>query len=152
MHKLVEKITAQGFFPADTTLTLPYESRIKARLHVYLDNGMEAGLFLPRGLVLRDGDLLRAEDDLIVLICAAEETVSTVYTNDPLLLARLCFHLGNRHTHLQITPAWLRYQHDHVLDDMVISLGGEVTVENAPFEPEAGAYSETAPQHHHHSH
>ena len=50
------------------------------------------------------------------------------------------YHLGNRHVPLQIAPGRLRYQHDHVLDDMVRGMGLEVTVEEAPFEPEPGAY------------
>ena len=58
----------------------------------------------------------------------------------PRALARAAYHLGNRHVALQIGAGWLRYGHDHVLDDMVRGLGLTVTVEQAPFEPEAGAY------------
>jgi len=63
-----------------------------------------------------------------------------VRTDDPLLFARVCYHLGNRHIALQILPGELRYLHDHVLDHMVVGLGLSVRVENLPFEPEAGAY------------
>jgi urease accessory protein len=75
------------------------------------------------------------------LILAAPEQVSVARTDDALLLARACYHLGNRHVALQITPGELRYLADHVLDDMVRGLGLAVTQESAPFEPEAGAYS-----------
>ncbi|MFT6287054.1 MAG: urease accessory protein [Alcanivorax sp.] len=123
-----------------TTLSLPIDQRQKSRLKVILDDGREAGLFLPRGQVLRGGDLLQSTEGLVVMVEAAAESVSTVNSEDALALARVCYHLGNRHVSLQITATWIRYQHDHVLDDMVIGLGLPVTVEQAPFEPEGGAY------------
>jgi len=128
--------------PEDTTLVLnlPFELRQKSRLKVALNNGTEVGLMLPRGHLLRGGDCLRAEDGSIIRIEAADETVSTVRHSDPLMIARASYHLGNRHVPLQIGTGWLRYQHDHVLDDMVRGLGLEVSCEAAPFEPEAGAY------------
>lgn len=132
-----------------TTLTLPYEQRIKCRLRVTLDDGRAAGLFLERGSALRDGDCVASEDGVAVRVRAAAETVSSVRCADPLLLARACYHLGNRHVPLQIDLGVLRYQHDHVLDDMLRGLGLEVTIEQARFEPEPGAYSA---QKHEHSH
>ncbi|NOX43395.1 MAG: urease accessory protein UreE [Gammaproteobacteria bacterium] len=125
---------------AQASLTLPYELRQKSRLHTRLDNDKEVGLLLPRGTVLRQGDLLRADNGLIIEIKAANEQVSTARSNNALLLARACYHLGNRHVALQIGDTWLRYLHDHVLDDMVKNLGLELVSEQAPFEPEAGAY------------
>ena len=131
--------------PATVTLTLALEQRVKARQRVTLDDGREAGLFLERGETLRDGDCLAGEQGERVRIIAAAEPVSTAYADDPLLLARACYHLGNRHVALQIADGWVRYQPDHVLDDMVRRLGLRVAQEQAPFEPEAGAY-----RHHHH--
>jgi urease accessory protein len=64
------------------------------------------------------------------------------------MLASAAYHLGNRHVALQIGNGWVRYQHDHVLDDLVTGLGLEITVEHAPFEPEGGSYSGE----HRHSH
>lgn len=125
---------------ADVQLVLPFQLRTKSRLRTSLPNGEEVGLILERGSVLRDGDLLLAEDGRVVQIVAAPETVSTVKANDALSLTRASYHLGNRHVPLQIGAGWLRYQHDHVLDDMVRGLGLSVEVEDAPFEPEAGAY------------
>lgn len=133
--------------PAQITLTLPFEQRQKSRLRTRLDNGQEAGLFLPRGAVLRHGDRLRAANGLMVEVRAAPETVSTAHATDPLVLARAAYHLGNRHVALQLAPGWLRYLHDHVLDDMVRELGLEVVCEQAPFEPETGAYSSGHHQH-----
>ncbi|MDG4553902.1 MAG: urease accessory protein UreE [Candidatus Competibacter sp.] len=132
---------------AQTTLTLPFEQRRKSRLRTRLDNGRDAGLFLPRGTVLRHGDRLRATSGLVVEVRAAPETVSTARADDALLLARAAYHLGNRHVALQLGSGWLRYSHDHVLDDMARELGLTVSREQAPFEPEAGAYG--GERHHH---
>jgi urease accessory protein len=76
----------------------------------------------------------------VIEIDAASETVSTVRSADHRWLARAAYHLGNRHVALQIGEGWLRYSHDHVLDQMLHGLGLAVTVEQASFEPEAGAY------------
>ena len=122
------------------TLTLTFDQRSKSRQKVTLDNGVEAGLFLTRGSILQQGDLLRAETGEVVEVVAADESVSSVYVDNPLMIARTCYHLGNRHVALQITAGFIRYQHDHVLDDMVRGLGLDVIVEKAAFEPEAGAY------------
>jgi urease accessory protein len=137
----------------DATLSLPIDKRIKSRLKVTLDDGREAGLFLSRGEILRGGDLLQSTEGLVIQVKAAAETVSTVHSDNALALARACYHLGNRHVPLQIAGSWVRYQHDHVLDDMVQGLGLVVTVEQAPFEPEAGAYKSGGHSHSHgHSH
>jgi urease accessory protein len=125
----------------DAQLVLPFELRSKSRLRTALSNGEEVGLVLERGTVLRGGDLLEADDGRIVEVVAAPETVSTVTTSDPWQLSRVAYHLGNRHVALQIGAGWVRYQHDHVLDDMVRGLGSSMKLEQSPFEPEAGAYS-----------
>lgn len=131
-------------------LSLPIDQRVKSRLKVTLDDGREAGLFLPRGQILRGGDLLQSTDGLVIRVAAARETVSTVHSDNAHALARACYHLGNRHVPLQIAATWVRYQHDHVLDSMVAGLGLSVEVEQVPFEPEAGAYQRTAHGDHHH--
>lgn len=147
MIRLTRRIT--GATAPQATLTLPLEQRNRSRLRVMLDNGAEAGVFLERGTRLRDGDMLADDDGFTVLVRAAPELVSTVTSDDPLTLARASYHLGNRHVPLQIEPGGLRYQHDHVLDAMVRGLGLDVTVEQAPFEPEAGAYGDHDQAHGH---
>jgi len=140
---------------ADATLTLPIEQRVRSRLKVTLDDGRDAGLFLPRGTLIRGGDYLSDNNGLIIEIIAANESVSTLHCNDTTQLVRAAYHLGNRHIPLQIESNWLRYQHDHVLDEMLAQMGLNVTVESAPFEPEAGAYQQAPHQHSHghdHSH
>ncbi|NOI79831.1 urease accessory protein UreE [Vibrio tubiashii] len=131
-------------------LSLPIDSRIKSRLKVELDDGREAGLFLPRGHILRGGEQLKSLCGMIVEIKAAPEKVSTVYCSDLHLLTRVAYHLGNRHVPLQVEFGWVRYQHDHVLDEMVEGLGAKVTTEDASFEPESGAYGGRSGGHHHH--
>lgn len=128
--------------PHQATLTLPFELRQKSRLRVRLDSGEDVALTMPRGRVLRGGDRLRADDGTIVLVRAAAELVSTVTAAEPEPLARAAYHLGNRHVPVQVGAGFLRYQHDHVLDDMVRAIGVEVRAEQAPFEPEAGAYAQ----------
>lgn len=135
----------------NTTLTLAKDQREKSRLKVLLDDGREAGLFFPKGTRFQEGDgLISTDGETLVEVKAAPEAVSTVQCDDPLLLAKACYHLGNRHVPLQIDKHFLRYQHDHVLDEMVSGLGLRVTSEQAPFEPESGAYSGGG--HHSHSH
>ncbi|MET0068152.1 MAG: urease accessory protein UreE [Candidatus Thiodiazotropha sp.] len=150
MIRLTEKIHDHG--DEDTTLTLTLDQRIKCRLRVSLDSGEDAGLFLARGTTLQAGDLLRSEQGLRVRIKAADETLSRVVCDDPLLMARACYHLGNRHVLLQIEPGRISYLHDHVLDEMLAGLGLAVEVVRAPFEPEPGAYGGSAEKGHAHAH
>ncbi|EFM5692549.1 urease accessory protein UreE, partial [Escherichia coli] len=112
--------------PAQTTasVTLPVDMRVKSRIKVTLNDGRQAGLLLPRGLLLRDGDILSNENgDEFIKVIAADEAVSVVRCADPFMLAKACWHLGNRHVPLQIMPGELRYHHDHVLDDMLRQFG-----------------------------
>ena len=148
MLKITEKLAAP-LTPSES-LTLPFEKRQKSRLRVSLDNNQEAALMMERGSVLRHGELLRAGNGLVVEVRAANEEVAVISTEDSFLLARACYHLGNRHVPLQIGEGWLRIQRDHVLEEMVQSLGLFVKHECAPFEPESGAYS--GHSYHSHSH
>ena len=124
----------------DLVLKLPFELRQKSRLKATLNNGTEIGFMLPRGYLLRGGDCVKAEDGSIIRIEAADEEVSTVHHANSIMLTRASYHLGNRHVSLQIGDGWIRYSHDHVLDEMVKGLGLDVKFETAPFEPEGGAY------------
>lgn len=125
----------------DGELVLPYELREKCRFRARLADGEEVGVFTARGSVLRDGDLLTGEDQRVIRIVAAPEQTYAVYCATPHILARCAFHLGNRHTQTQIGEGFLRIRVDPVLRDMVQGLGARVERENAPFEPEAGAYA-----------
>lgn len=151
IERILDKHTTPPRQPS-LLLTLPHERRIISRQRVTLDDGSEAGLFLPRGSSLQHGDVLQGASGELIRVQAASETVSTLRCADPWLLARACYHLGNRHVPLQIMPGMIRYQHDHVLDDMLHGLGLQVVVEQAPFEPEAGAYGGGHSHGHSHSH
>ncbi len=131
------------------TVTLDYAHREKARQRVTLDSGEAVGIHLPRGTVMTDGDRLGDDQGNVIAVAAAPEQVSTVYAAEPGRLAKLAYHLGNRHVWVQVGPDWLRYLADHVLDDMVRGLGGEPVSETVPFEPEIGAYAAGG---HHHDH
>ena len=149
MLKITEKLGIPATHSA--SLTLPFEKRQKSRLRVSLNDKQEAALMLERGSILRHGDLLRAENGLIVEVRAANEEVAVISTKDSFLLARACYHLGNRHVPLQIEENCLRFQRDHVLEEMVQSLGLFVKHELFPFEPERGAYSGHSSHSHSHS-
>ena len=138
MLKLNKKLSPDT--PAQLQLSLSFEQRVKSRLRVTLSDGREAGLDLLRGDILRHGDVLCSDNGEHVRVVAAPETLSVVRTSDALLRARICYHLGNRHTAIEINSMFISYQHDHVLDVMVAGLGAQVTVEELGFEPEAGAY------------
>lgn len=144
-----------GATPTET-LTLPFGSRQKSRLRARLDSGAEVAIYMPRGNILRQGELLQADDGTIVAIMASAEELSIATAADTSQLARGAYHLGNRHVQLQIGATSLRYLHDHVLDQMVRELGLTVRMEQAPFEPEAGAYggghSHSAGHSHGHDH
>lgn len=152
MKKFIKVVAPQPYSQTALTLCLTMDERTKSRLKVTLSDGQEAGLFLPRGTILKEGYVLSTEDGELVTIEAAKEQVSTVYSDDPLLLARVCYHLGNRHVPLQIEAGWCRYFHDHVLDDMAHGLGATVSVGLEKYQPEPGAYGGSSGGHHHHHH
>jgi len=131
-------------------LVLPYDQRERCRQRARLASGEEVALFLVRGTVLRDGDLLTGEGGRVVRVVAAPEPTYLVRCRDATMLARCAFHLGNRHTRTQVGPGWLRIQVDPVLKEMVEGLGAQVDEELAKFEPEPGAYSGGGHGHHHH--
>lgn len=129
------------------SLTLSYEQRSRSRLRARLSDNREVAVTLERGNQLLPGDVLESECGERVKIVAALENVSEVSCADTLLLAKASYHLGNRHVALQIESGFLRYMHDHVLDDMIRQLGLEVTTKQATFQPESGAYGNSAHAH-----
>jgi urease accessory protein len=120
---------------------LVYAEREKSRYRTTTHGGRDIGWFLPRGSVLCDGDALVCENHQIILIRAASETLTEASTDDPLLLARAAYHLGNRHVSLQVLPGCLRFPRDHVLEEMLEGLGLSVRAVDDAFHPEAGAYA-----------
>jgi urease accessory protein len=125
---------------------LTFDARCKSRLLLRLDNGEQAALVVERGRLLRNGERVRIEDGREVEIVAAEESLLEAISNDPLLIAKAAYHLGNRHVAVQLMPDRLRFLDDHVLSEMVTGMGLKVKALLAPFEPEGGAYGR------HHAH
>jgi urease accessory protein len=124
----------------DVELLLAFEARCKSRLRARLIGGEEVGLFLPRGSVLREGDLLLASDGRVVRVRARPEPLLQVRAATPRALLSAAYHLGNRHLRVEVAPDCLRCQRDHVIADMLRGLGCQVEEIEAPFEPEIGAY------------
>ncbi|TDT37018.1 urease accessory protein [Halospina denitrificans] len=164
MLELTERLDLADISEVFDTLTLPYEQRQRGRLRAATDAGRDAGLFLDRGPVLREGQYLRAATGEVVRIQAADEPVVTAHVTAGLPLARLCYHLGNRHVSLAIGEAnngegWVRFPPDHVLEELAERLGARLEHHEAPFDPEPGAYNQAghhqghAHDHgHHHAH
>jgi len=125
---------------ATEQLILPFERRCKSRLRTRLASGEECGLFIERGSVLRGGDKLLANDGTVIEVVAAPEALMEASSDNALALARVAYHLGNRHVAIQILSGSLRFASDHVLGEMVRGLGLPVNEIEAPFEPETGAY------------
>jgi len=136
--------------PAQARLMLPFELRQKSRLLCRTVEGEEAGLFLPRGTVVRGGRRLLAHDGRIVEMVAAPERVLIVRADTPQALARAAYHLGNRHVPVEVAADHLKLEYDHVLADMLRGLGVRVEEANVPFEPESGAYGQGAVHGHEH--
>ena len=126
--------------PAADRLCLTYDRRQKTRQRALLASGEEVALDLPRGMLLRGGDWLLASDGRAIEIVAEPERLLHIACRDAIDLARVAYHLGNRHVAVQVGDGWLRLPHDTVLERMVQGLGAATSVVDAPFEPEAGAY------------
>jgi urease accessory protein len=120
---------------------LVFSEREKSRYRTTTEQGQDIGWFLPRGTVLCDGDALVCGSKAIILVRAASESLTEASSDDPLLLLRAAYHLGNRHVSLQILPGALRFPRDHVLEDMLEGLGLNVRAVDDAFTPETGAYA-----------
>ena len=136
---------------------LDWDTRSKSRFDASDSAGRHLGVFLPRGSVVRGGDVLVAEDGSLIRMLAAPQPVLRVTActehGTPLDLPRAAYHLGNRHVALEVQADCLQLEPDPVLADMLRSMHLIVTEMNAPFEPESGAYAQDAPAHaHHHGH
>lgn len=141
-------------------VALPFERRQRSRLHITIDHGplkdQAAGIDLPRGTVLRNGQRLASPDGHELTVKAANEPLLAAVAQSPQALTVIAYHLGNRHVPVQIAENELRLVHDPVLADMIAGLGGTVRELLAPFDPESGAYRSNAPDPghpvHHHNH
>jgi urease accessory protein len=118
-------------------LVLTFEQRQKSRLRVRAESGEEVALMLERGRLRRGGERVTAADGRVFEIVAAPEKLLHIECD---AIAKVAYHLGNRHVPVQVGEDFLRIAEDHVLEEMVKRLGAHVRHVEAPFEPEAGAY------------
>ncbi len=153
------KPNSESVVPKNTT-ALPFDRRQRSRLHIIINQGplknLAAGIDLPRGTILRNGQRLKSRDGHELLIEAADEPLLVARAKNPQALTVIAYHLGNRHVPIQINNNELRLERDPVLADMIIGLGGTVHEAIGPFDPESGAYrsntSDSADHVHHRSH
>lgn len=131
------------------SVELTFDQRERSRVRVALASGEEIGIQLKVGTMLSHGDKLALDDGRIVEVIAADETLHEVRAIDAAQLARIAYHIGNRHVPLQVERDYLLMLPDHVLRAMVEGLGGTVRQVRRGFEPESGAYGHS---HVHHTH
>lgn len=147
----VNKLIAQGrgLAPAlvkrATSVELDWDVRQKSRFDATDSAGRQLAVFLPRGSIVRGGDVLVAEDGSLVRVQAAPQPVLRVTAcpthGSPFDLLRAAYHLGNRHVVLELKPDHLQFEPDHVLAQMLRQMHLDVDEVTAAFEPEAGAYA-----------
>ena len=130
------------------TVELDWDVRQKSRFDAVDSDGRTLGVFLPRGTVVRGGDVLVAEDGSLIVVRAQPQAVMVVRAcaehGSPFDLQRAAYHLGNRHVQLELAPDHLKLEPDHVLAAMLQRMHLIVSEEQAAFEPEAGAYAAEA--------
>jgi urease accessory protein len=126
--------------PFADEVILDYEDRHRRRLLLCGVGGTEFLLDLADVPDLRGGDAIALASGALVHVRAADEPLMEVRCGDNLQLARIAWHVGNRHLAAEIAHGSLRLRADHVIADMIAGLGGEVRYFNAPFNPEGGAY------------
>jgi len=119
--------------------------RHRRRITLTGERGTVFLLDLPQATALRDGDGLVLDDGSVVRVAGKPEPLVEIAAANAHELARIAWHIGNRHTEVQVIGDRLRIRHDHVLEDMLRGLGARITQIEAPFDPEQGAY-------HHHGH
>jgi urease accessory protein len=144
------EIRTAGSWNAATAVdrvVLDATERHRRRIMLTGERGTTFLLDLPQAAALRDGDGLVLEDGTIVRVCGKPEPLIEIAAASAHELARLAWHIGNRHTDVEVVGDALRIRRDHVLEDMLRSLGARLTPVEAPFDPEPGAYVHG--QHHH---
>jgi urease accessory protein len=133
-------------------VVLDADERHRRRIVLNGERGTQFLLDLPHATALRDGDGLVLEDGAIVGVAGKPEPLLEIAAGSAHALARIAWHIGNRHTDVQVVGDTLRIRRDHVLEEMLRGLGARLTPIEAPFEPEAGAYAHRHGSNHGSSH
>ena len=144
--KRSSEIRPAGEWHAVDRVVLDADERQCRRTVLTGEKGTRFLLDLPNPTMLRDGEGLLLDDGTIVRVAAKPEALVEIAAASGDNVARFAWHLGNRHIGIEIVGGRLRIRRDQVLEDMLSRLGAELTLIEAPFDPEAGAYS------HHHAH
>jgi urease accessory protein len=147
----IKQASAWAGEPADRVV-LDYDDRHRRRMAMTGTRGISFLLDLPAAEGLRGGDALVLEDGRLIEVIAATEALLEIRCADTKHLARVAWHLGNRHLPTQMLTKSLRIRRDHVIAEMAVHLGAEVVAMEAPFEPEGGAYAATTDHHGGHDH
>jgi urease accessory protein len=126
--------------PADSVV-LDYDDRHRRRVAMKGVRGLEFLLDLPDAVLLRGGDALALDDGRLVEVVAAPEPLAEIRAADAKALVRIAWHFGNRHLPTELTRRGLRIRRDPVIEEMARGLGADVTLIEAPFNPEGGAYA-----------
>jgi urease accessory protein len=129
---------------------LDANDRQRRRIVLTGEKNTQVLLDLDKPVSLRDGDGLLLDDGSIVQVSGQPEHLLEIEPSSPRDFVRLAWHLGNRHTDVQIVNDRIRIRHDHVLEDMLRGLGARVTPLDAAFDPEAGAPQDGHAHHGHH--
>jgi urease accessory protein len=128
-------------------VVLDADDRLRRRIVLTTEKGMQLLLDFAEPIMLRDGDGLVLDDGAVVVVAGQAEALVEVSAQAPADLVRLAWHIGNRHTDIQFVENAFRIRRDHVLEEMLAGLGARVTPLEAPFDPEPAA-----PHGHHHDH
>jgi urease accessory protein len=133
------------------TVELDWDVRQKSRFDATDSQGGALGIFLPRGTLVRGGDVLVAEDGSLVRVIAAAQPVLVITAcsahGSAFDLTRAAYHLGNRHVPIELQPDHLKIEPDHVLADLLRAMHLTVREATEAFEPEGGAYSSAGHSH-----
>jgi urease accessory protein len=153
MLRVVRVVTSGGSDArhVDSVILNSEQRRLQAGLFTGV-NGTQIGAMLPEPVLLRNGDALELDDGSLVDVVIEPEPLVEIRGNDLTHLARLAWHLGDRHVPVQIFPNRLRLRPDAALEAMLKGLGARLTPIEAPFDPEGGAYTQQAHAHDHHGH
>ena len=144
------KLKGEWSGPAVDMVMLTFHDRHRRRMRMTGCNGADVLLDLERATTLRDGDGLELDDGTIIAVKAAAEPLLEITCDDPVHLARISWHLGNRHLPTQIDGQRILIREDHVIAEMVVGLGGLCRQVDETFDPEGGAYGDGGSGHHHH--
>ena len=150
----ITQVAPQGAPPAAIagTVSLDFDDRHRRRMLLQTDDGEELLLDLAETVALADDDVLVTEDGRRVRVVAKPEALMAVSASDPARLARLAWHVGNRHLPTEIAGTTLYLRHDHVIAAMLGQLGATVRFVERPFNPEGGAYGHGRTHGHDHTH